>query len=148
MNSPGKLTAAQAARIDRNRKTRDALELRKAGVPYHVIAERLGWKNPQSAHRAVQKAMQSIVKDATEEAKQIDLQRLEHLFMLAWAKAQNGDLRAIEAAIRIQERISAIRGLDAPKQIEAHHTGVLFIEGDTEDEYVAALRAIDGGQTA
>lgn len=148
MSQPGQISPAKARSIDRNRKLRDALELRKAGVPYATIAERLGWNSPQAAHKAVQKAMKQMVQDSVEEVKQIELERLNHLFMLAWAKAQNGDLRAIETAVRINERISAMRGLDAPKQVENHHTGVLIIEGDTEDDYIASLSSIDGGRTA
>jgi hypothetical protein len=124
------------------------MELRKAGVPYSAIAERLGWNSPQAAHKAVQKAMKGMVQDSVEEAKQIGVERLQHLFMLAWAKAQNGDLRAIETCVRLDERIAAIRGLDAPRETNVHHSGVLIIEGESEDEYIASLSAIDGGRTA
>lgn len=143
---PGQqISPAAARRINRNRQMRDALELRKAGVPYTTIAERLGWNSPQAAHKAVQKAMKSMVQDSVDEVKQIQLERLDHLFMLAWAKAQNGDLRAIEAAVRIDERISALRGTESPRQSEVHHRGVLVVEGDDEDDYIASLTAVDGG---
>lgn len=148
MTQPGQISPAKAKRIDRNRQLRDALELRKAGVPYATIAERLGWNSPQAAHKAVQKAMKQMVNDSVEEVKAIELERLNHLFMLAWAKAQNGDLRAIETAVRINERISAMRGLDAPRETNVKHSGVLVIDGEDEDEYIASLSAIDGGQVA
>lgn len=148
MAQPGQISPAKARRIDQNRRLRDAMELRKAGVPYATIAERLGWNSPQAAHKAVQKAIKQLVHDTVEENRQIEIERLNHLFMLAWAKAQNGDLRAIETAVRISERISAMRGMDAPREVHAHHTGVLVVEGDSEDDYIASLSAIDGGKTA
>ena len=135
--------ASPPSKIDRNRRMRDALELRKAGVPYAAIAERLGWKSPQSAYKAVQKALNTQINEPIQELRQIEVERLNHLLMLVWARVQQGDMRAVDSAMRIMERISSLRGLEANQQQQSKERGVLVIDGDTEDEYIQALSQVN-----
>ena len=128
------------SKVDRNRRVRDALELRKAGVPYQAIAERLGWKSSASAYKAVKKALEDQINEPAEELRQMEIERLNHLLMLIWAKIQQGDMRSIEQALRVMERISTLRGMDqAQKMSEAQAGGVLIVDGQDEDEYIASL---------
>lgn len=135
--------AATPSKIDRNRRMRDALELRKAGVPYAVIAERLGWKSPQAAYKAVKKALDTQINEPVEELRQIEIERLNHLLMLTWARIQQGDLRSVDAAMRIMERISSLRGVDAARIAQRTERGVLVIDGDDEDDYIASLSQVN-----
>lgn len=135
--------AATPSKIDRNRRMRDALELRKAGVPYAVIAERLGWKSPQAAYKAVKKALDTQINEPVEELRQIEIERLNHLLMLTWARIQQGDLRSVDAAMRIMERISSLRGIDAARVAQRTERGVLVIDGDDEDDYIASLSQVN-----
>lgn len=128
------------SKVDRNRRVRDALELRKAGVPYQAIAERLGWKSSASAYKAVKKALEDQINEPAEELRQMEIERLNHLLMLIWAKIQQGDMRSIEQALRVMERISTLRGMDqAQKMSDAQAGGVLIVDGQDEDEYIASL---------
>jgi len=128
------------SKVDRNRRVRDALELRKAGVPYQAIAERLGWKSSASAYKAVKKALEDQINEPAEELRQMEIERLNHLLMLIWAKIQQGDMRSIEQALRVMERISTLRGMDqAQKMTDAQAGGVLIVDGQDEDEYIASL---------
>lgn len=128
------------SKVDRNRRVRDALELRKAGVPYQAIAERLGWKSSASAYKAVKKALEDQINEPAEELRQMEIERLNHLLMLIWAKIQQGDMRSIEQAMRVMERISTLRGMDqAQKLTDAQAGGVLIVDGQDEDEYIASL---------
>lgn len=128
------------SKVDRNRRVRDALELRKAGVPYQAIAERLGWKSSASAYKAVKKALEDQINEPAEELRQMEIERLNHLLMLIWAKIQQGDMRSIEQALRVMERISTLRGMDqAQKMSDAQQGGVLIVDGQDEDEYIASL---------
>lgn len=131
---------APPSKIDRNRRIRDALELRKAGVPYATIAERLGWKSPQAAHKAVKKALDSQINEPVEELRQMEIERLNHMLMLIWARIQQGDMRSIEQALRVMERITQLRGLEQRTQDQSKQQGgVLIIDGDDEDEYIKSL---------
>lgn len=128
------------SKVDRNRRVRDALELRKAGVPYQAIAERLGWKSSASAYKAVKKALEDQINEPAEELRQMEIERLNHLLMLIWAKIQQGDMRSIEQALRVMERISTLRGMDQAQQASAAlQGGVLIVDGQDEDEYIASL---------
>lgn len=148
--------ATTPVRIDRNRRLRDAMELRKAGISYVDIADRLGYKTPNAAYQAVKRAMSEMVTEPTSELRQMEVQRLTHLLMVLWPRAhgrpaKNGqeaqppDLAAIDRVLKIQERLAALQGLDAPKRSE-HMMGVLVkVEGDTPAEYIDSLRALDAG---
>lgn len=62
----------------------EALKLRKQGLTYAAIGERLGVKESQ-AHRDVQDALLEITKEPAEDVRQIELQRSEeqHLHLNA-----------------------------------------------------------------
>lgn len=131
---------APPSKIDRNRRIRDALELRKAGVPYATIAERLGWKSAQAAHKAVKKALDSQINESVEDLRSMEIERLNHMLMLIWARIQQGDMRSIEQALRVMERITVLRGLEQRTQdMSKQAGGVLIVDGQDEDEYIASL---------
>lgn len=93
-------------------REQDALELKRAGVTYDVIAERLKFANRGGAYKAVQRALVRTMQEPADELRTIELDRLERLHFAAWAKAINGDLRAIDRVLRIAERRAKLLGLD------------------------------------
>lgn len=95
-------------------RQKHALELRKAGVPYSVIAERVGYKQASGAHAAVMSAMKATIKEPANEVRKLELERLDALLLAVWAKATSGDTKAVMTALRVMERRSAFLGLDAP----------------------------------
>lgn len=50
--------------------------------------------------------------NATDEMRQIELQRLDRVFLVAWRQALGGDLQAIDRVLKIQERRAKLYGLD------------------------------------
>lgn len=104
------------AREERRKK---ALNLRKAGFTYPQIAQILGLKDEGAAFRVVRTSLREIAKEASKDIVELETQRLDAMLSGIYDAATSGDLRAIDRAIRISERRSALLGLDAPKKTEA-----------------------------
>lgn len=136
--------ATTPAAIERNRRTRDALELRKAGVPYSKIAEVLGLGSPGVAKRMVSRALTEMGVEPSEEMRMMEMQRLNHVLAIIWPKVKDGDLAAIDRFLKLQERISALQGLDAPRK---HQLGVLQVDAAEDDEqgYIKQMEALNAG---
>ena len=107
---------ASERRIESAEKKRQALELRKQGVGYQAIADRLGYSSIASAHKAVQSALAAITKPAAEEVRDMEVERLDGMLFAISGQVRNGHLGAIDRALRIQERRAKLEGLDAPKE--------------------------------
>lgn len=105
------------------------LRLRIAGMSYSQIGKEVGCCK-QNAHRAVTKALAETRKRVGESAEQlrdIELKRLDALWMAMWSKAQTGDARAADTMIRVMKRRASMLGLDAPKKVEGDITGALEV---------------------
>jgi hypothetical protein len=129
-------------------KEAQALDLRLAGHTYDIIATQIGYASRSSAYRAVERAFQRIrahTDQTAEQLRQLEDARYDRMLQAIDAKVQQGDLAAIDRALRIskarrelwgppldratpqrrQLRISKARrelwGLDAPTRID---TGV------------------------
>ena len=81
-----------------------ALELRAKGMSIRAIAGKLGVSKSQ------------VQRD-------IELQRLDALYLKAWEAVEEGDLPSIDRCLRVQERRAKLLGLDAAEKIE--HSGTL-----------------------
>jgi hypothetical protein len=137
-------------------KARIAFELRKVGASYEEIADKLGYANAGSAEAAIRKRLKDSYKpDDVETVVTMELERLDALQLIAWRRARQGDLAAIDRILKIMERRSQYLGLDR-KQPTGDTTTVtqtaIFI-GGSEEEYVAqlqqareqAVKALEGG---
>jgi len=133
-----------------------AFDLRKAGASYDVIAEKLGYKNALSAENAVRQVIERRYKpDDIQHVVYMELERLDALQLIAWRKAKEGDMGAIDRILKIMERRSKYLGLDQQEAqvTQVHNTAIII--GGSEDEYVAslqearreALKALQTGET-
>jgi hypothetical protein len=104
--------AASARRIEAAEKRARALELRKAGATYDQIAQRLGFSNRGNAQRAVLTALKEITAEPAVEVRQLELERLDAMLLGLWQQARNGDVNAVDRALRIAERRAKLLGLD------------------------------------
>mgnify|MGYP001042940397 CR=1 FL=1 len=82
-------------------RTLRALELRAAGLTYRQIAVELGYSTPTLAYRAVQRAVQRLQREYTEQMLALELERLDALQRAVWDKAMSGDVGAVRAAVSI-----------------------------------------------
>ena len=120
-------TAAKTSvrRIKTTEKTLKALDLRKKGFSYTQIGTKLGCAR-QTACRYVLSELENLADKCREEAahvRDLELQRLDALYLKAWEAVEEGDLPAIDRCLRVQERRAKLLGLDAAEKIE--HSGVV-----------------------
>ena len=121
----GAAAKSSVRRIRTTEKTLRALELRKRGLNYTQIGEKLGCAR-STACRYVLSELENLADKCREEAvhvRDIELQRLDALYLKAWEAVEEGDLPAIDRCLRIMERRAKLLGLDAAEKIE--HSGVV-----------------------
>jgi hypothetical protein len=93
-------------------RAQQALNLRKAGATYEQIAERVGYANRGTAHRAVRRALRDAQQDTQADLRSLDAERLDQLLMALWGKALAGSGEAADRVLRI---IALREGIEAPK---------------------------------
>ena len=131
----GAAAKSSVRRIRTTEKTLRALELRKQGLNYTQIGEELGC-NRSTACRYVLSELENLADKCREEAvhvRDLELQRLDALYLKAWEAVEEGDLPSIDRCLRVQERRAKLLGLDAAEKVE--HSGDLVIN----------LRSVDMG---
>jgi hypothetical protein len=108
-------SSTSARKVLGKERTAQALELRKAGLTYRQIGERLGFTE-QGAHICVTRALERIGKlaaDEVEAVRLLEIERLDRMLAAIWGQVLNGNFGAIDRALRIQERRARLQGLDA-----------------------------------
>jgi hypothetical protein len=110
-----KRLANQIASHDRKLQ---ALELRKAGATFQAIADKLGYRGPSGAHKAVVSALRATLREPAEELRELELMRLDAMLLGLWRRAQAGEEKAVDRVLRIAERRARLLGLDAPARSE------------------------------
>ena len=131
----GRNSPTAQRRIEAKERALKALELRKKGVRYEQIAQQLGYSNRGSAHKAVMKELELLAKVCREEAAQVrdlELQRLDDLFLAAWKAIADGSESAIDRALRVSESRRKLMGLDAAQKVDVN--GIAELHFDKEDE--------------
>ena len=130
-------TAAKTSvrRIKTTEKTLKALELRKRGMNYTQIGEKLGC-NRSTACRYVLSELENLADKCREEAvhvRDLELHRLDELYLIAYRAIIDGyDLAGIDRCLRIMERRAKLLGIDAAAKVDVQ--GLVDIHFDKEDE--------------
>jgi hypothetical protein len=130
----GAAAKSSVRRIRTTEKTLKALELRKRGMNYSQIGEKLGCSR-STACRYVLSELENLADKCREEAvhvRDLELQRLDALYLKAWEAVEGGDLPAIDRCLRIMERRAKLLGLDAAQKVDVQ--GLMEIHFDKEDE--------------
>lgn len=102
-------------------KRRKIFEMRKAGLTYRQIADRMDM-SVSTIHEHVKKELATLNKQNQElagEYRLIQLQRLESLLVPLQQQIANGHLTAIDKARRIMDSISQLMGANAPAKVAA-----------------------------
>lgn len=106
-----------------------ALAMRREGLPYRVIAERLDWGDESSARYAVARLLDRTEAEEVAEMRYIEGERLDELQRTHWAVALAGDLDAGKMVLKVMERRARLFGLDAPSKVAVEQmTSVEFAE--------------------
>ena len=126
----GRNSPTAQRRIEAKERAKKALELRKKGLRYEAIAQTLGYSSRGDAHKAVMKELNLLAKECLEEAAQVrdlELQRLDALYLKAWEAVEGGDLPAIDRCLRVQERRAKLLGLDAAEKVNVSATEIIIV---------------------
>jgi hypothetical protein len=121
----------------------EAIQLRRQGLTYGEIAERLGYADHRGASLAVQRGMRRALQEPADELREIEAARLDRAMSKIWDQVEQGDLKAIGTMLRIMERRSKLLGLDAPTVIQQDVT--LFDGSSDLDREVMRLAEILAG---
>jgi hypothetical protein len=95
-----------------------AVELMLKGRSYDQIAREVGYANRGTAHRVVAKALSERLADDIDQLRELELARLDALQASLWAKAEKGDLRAVNACVRIIDKRCRLLGLYGSKEAQ------------------------------
>lgn len=114
----GKNITAQDRRLQ-------AVQLRRNGATFDAIGKAIGISTAR-AHKIVTEELDRSAKqlnNETEQLRQLEVMRLERLLVSISTAITNGQLGAVDKAIKISERLSKLQGLDAPTKLD--HTGAI-----------------------
>ncbi len=106
----GRLTPTAIKRVELQAK---ALELRRDGKTWPAIAKALG-RCPQTVIDWVRAALRDMVQEPADTVRGMELCRLDFMWRKVLPQLKDGDLKAIETALKIMQRRAALLGLDAP----------------------------------
>ena len=113
----GKASKTKSNGTDRRRQ---AFELRKRGLSFDEIGDRLGITR-QSAHALVTNMLTEMAEQTKTDVKavlEMELARLDTMIAALWTMAETGDLEAIDRAVKLMERRAKYLGLDAANRTE------------------------------
>lgn len=93
-------------------RTSRALELRKSGMTYALIADELGYKSTSGAHNAVTRALKKTLQDSSDEVRILEVERLDALLNGLWPRRHIPEYT--DRILRVMDRRAKLLGLDAP----------------------------------
>jgi hypothetical protein len=154
----GNSAGRDVKRVAQAEQEKRVLELRIEGHSYEEIAKRVGLAGKTGAWTVARRAIRRIPEDQANEARRLEVARLDRLLSGVFSKARGGDIKAIGAVLSLMDRRASLLGLDAPKTtnhvvVQRELERVLNrLEQTLEPEvYAQVLRAIAaevGGEAA
>ena len=150
-----KLRAVTGEEAELELKRRDArvYELRIRGNTFDQIATEVGFSGPSGAWQAYQRVKESHIFESVEEARQLELMRLDEMQFAIWDRAINGELSALSCVLKIMDRRAKLLGLDKPEKVDVNKwnfTGedldaevekIMTMMNEREDEFMARREA-------
>lgn len=130
---PEPRTRAEGTRaqpVTRARRRTRVLELRAAGLTEQQIADQMGLTQ-QGVSAIITRALKKWAEESGEKVEEIRAMKLFELDQLkraVWAKAIQGDLKAIREAVRIIQVQAKIAGAEAPVKVEHRTTEDIGID--------------------
>lgn len=120
------------------------LELRKAGATVRQIAEQVGMA-PSSVCEAIKESIREITGEPASDVLQLELQRLDAMFLGLWPRARGGNVHAIDRCLRIMERRADYLGLDAADRVEVSGPSGAPIAIDARSDLIERLSRLVAG---
>jgi hypothetical protein len=130
--------ASRAKRAEVAERRRNAIQMVLAGLDYETIADRLGYASRGAAHTDIDRALTANLADLKKEAaglRELQARRYHRLLAAVWGAALKGDLKAVETAARLVDRVVKLYGLAEPDRIGLDVTGQI-----TADDLMDIIR--------
>lgn len=111
-------------KVEARERRKYVLYLRRRGKSYETIAHELDI-SPTRAWQIVKAAYDELLLDTqrdTAEVRDQEVERMDAMLDAIWDRVKEGDEKAIDRALRIQERRAKLMGLDSPTQLD-HRSG-------------------------
>ncbi|WP_434811855.1 hypothetical protein [Microbacterium sp. bgisy189] len=110
-NNVGGDRHSTSARHAAAQRQNEALRLRLARMSYRQIAQRVGYANPGSAHRAVEKALKSIPRENATALRTLEVETLDAAQLAIMPRVLRGDLVAVDRLLKIIDQRARLFGL-------------------------------------
>ncbi len=131
----------------------EVVKLRKAGATLEQIAVKLQC-SISTVHRTLTRALESYALRASEETaglRAFHVEMLEELKVPFWTAAKQGDHIALDAILKIEDRVYRLLGLEAAQRIEvvvrevhAFYSGVIAeVLADDPSAWAKVIKALD-----
>ena len=115
-----KLVTDEQAEIEARKRDVRVFEMRIQGFTFEQIASEVGYQGASGAWQAYRRVKETHIFESVEEARQLELMRLDELISVLWDRALGGDLSAIACILKIMDRRAKLLGLDKPERIDVN----------------------------
>jgi hypothetical protein len=115
------MSASEEQQHKTRERRKQCVQLALAGVDWQTIADRLEYASPGAAHTDWTRARQASkaeLDETVEELRSKEISRIDRLMQAVWAKAIQGEVKAVDAAHRLIITRCKILGLEAPTQLQ------------------------------
>jgi hypothetical protein len=129
-------------------KEAEVVKLRRGGLTWDLIADRVGYSHAASAQKAFERSLARVVADDVNAIRTLEAERLDLAQSAIWGKVLQGDNPSIITLVRLMERRAKLLGLDQPTRIQAE---VIAYDGNavrTELERILTSRGNSSTQSA
>ena len=134
-----KIVTSEEADLDFKQRDARVFELRIQGHTFDQIAGEVGFSGPSGAWQAYQRIKSETIFESMDEARQLELMRLDEMQLAVWDRAINGDLPAAHCVLKIMDRRAKLLGLDKPEKVEVNRWDFSGEDLDAEVQRIATM---------
>ena len=134
-----KVVSSEESEAEMRRRDARVYELRIQGNTFEQIASEVGYSGPSGAWQAHQRIKSEWIFESIEEARHLELMRLDELQVAVWDRAINGDLPAAHCVLKIMDRRAKLLGLDKPEKVEVNKWDFNAEDLDAEVERIVNI---------
>lgn len=134
-----KVVTAEEADIELKKRDARVFELRIQGYTFIQIASEVGFSGPSGAWQAYQRIKSEVIFESIEEARHLEIMRLDELHLAVWDRALSGDLPSANCVLKIMDRRAKLLGLDKPEKIEVNKWDFSGEDIDAEVQRIATM---------
>ena len=134
-----KVVTDEQADIETRKREARVFELRIQGFTFEQIATEVGYQGASGAWQAYKRVKESHIFESVDEARQLELMRLDEMMLALWDRAIGGDLPAASCVLKIMDRRAKLLGLDKPEKIEVNKWDISGQDIDAEVQRIVTI---------